>query len=172
MRYLSLLTYTLALDHHIVCPNQLASQLKNTCRLKKRKVMWKLTLLKDSCLHNTSHGKWELFLHIPLEDQWKQLLGDREIHEHLTNRSLAEILKSSVLYDITTAKLCKNLIRNHAMSKNDISWHGTLMEYLYSRHLATQFGQFNAWSTFCLRCLVEPSVFHNRFHTFWTKRKR
>lgn len=71
--------------------------------------------------HESSMKDGIFFLHIPLKGQLMQLLCDPALYECLTNRNLETLAQSSVISDVTTGKLYQNLIRNHGISKNDLS---------------------------------------------------
>ena len=75
------------------------------------------TWVCDSSMKNGT-----FFLHIPLEDQLKELLKDPSVHCSVTNRNLEDLLRSTAITDVTTAELYKNLIKHHGMSANDISF--------------------------------------------------
>ena len=71
--------------------------------------------------HDTNIKNGNFFLHIPLVNQLKQLLSDPILYQHLTNRNLKAVTESTVIGDITTGELYKELIRKHSMTGNDLS---------------------------------------------------
>jgi hypothetical protein len=94
------------------------------------------------------------FLHIPLEDQLKQLLTDPTLYSYLTNRNLEELIQSDEITDVTTAKLYKNLIKYHGMSKNDFSltWNADGIPVFKS-------SQYSIWP---VQCMINELPIHLR----------
>jgi hypothetical protein len=57
--------------------------------------------------YDESMKNCSFFLHIPLEDQLKQLLTDPPLYSYLTNRNLEELIQFDVITDVTTANFIK-----------------------------------------------------------------
>ena len=93
------------------------------------------------------------FLHIPLENQLKQLISDPELYKILTNRNLEVLSQSSEISDITTGKLYRNLINKHGMSSNDISltWNADGIPVFKS-------SQYSIWPIQCMVNELPPHL--------------
>lgn len=103
--------------------------------------------------YDESKKNGSFFLHIPLEGQLKQLLTDPKLFSCLTNRNIDRLSQSSVISDVTTAKLYQNLINNHGMSKNDLSltWNADGIPVFKS-------SQFSIWPIQCMINELPPHL--------------
>ncbi|XP_028418236.1 uncharacterized protein LOC114543472 [Dendronephthya gigantea] len=79
----------------------------------------------ESCQQRFSAKECEengnYFLYLPLEDQLKGLLSDEKLSMYLTNRNIPTVGRSSVISDVTSARLYQELVDNHNLSNNDLT---------------------------------------------------
>ena len=64
------------------------------------------------------------FLYLPIQNQIEDILGNARLYPYLTDRNLEASLNSTLVTDIITSYLYKDLITKHGLSPNDItlSW--------------------------------------------------
>ena len=93
------------------------------------------------------------FLYVPLQRQLKNLLMDTEIHAKLTNRNLQNITQSSIISDVTSSMLYRQLIQHHHLSCNDISitWNADGVPIFKS-------SKYSIWPIQCMVNELPPST--------------
>ena len=93
------------------------------------------------------------FLHVPLQRQLKNLLMDTEIHAKLTNHNLENITQSSIISDVTSSMLYRQLIQHHHLSCNDISitWNADGVPIFKS-------SKYSIWPIQCMVNELPPST--------------
>ena len=64
------------------------------------------------------------FLYLPIQNQIEDILGNAKLYPYLTDRNLEASLNSTLVTDIITSYLYKDLITKHGLGPNDItlSW--------------------------------------------------
>ena len=60
-------------------------------------------------------------MYLPLEDQLKDLLCDKKLSKYLTHRDITTIRGTSIISDITSSRLYRELVDQHNLSNNDLS---------------------------------------------------
>ena len=61
------------------------------------------------------------FLYMPIQNQIEKILENVKLYPHLTDRNLEKSLNSTVVTDVITSSLYKDLITKHGLGPNDIT---------------------------------------------------